>query len=110
MDNTDQPGRADPRRGRPRNPGSSVLTPPTGLPIFPDLATADAERADIIRSCRDVSRIEIDPCVCGHGRTAHQHYRPGWDCGLCGAVTCCDYRPVGGGPLRRMLRRLGLVT
>jgi hypothetical protein len=29
------------------------------------------------------------PCVCGHGRTAHQHYRRGKDCALC---SCARYR------------------
>jgi hypothetical protein len=25
-------------------------------------------------------------CWCGHSRDAHQHYRPGTDCGLCGCT------------------------
>jgi hypothetical protein len=29
------------------------------------------------------------PCVCGHGRTAHEHYRRGKDCALC---SCARYR------------------
>jgi hypothetical protein len=28
-------------------------------------------------------------CVCGHGRAAHTHYRPGSDCALC---NCDRYR------------------
>jgi hypothetical protein len=107
---TGQLGGADPRRRRPRSGGSSVLTPPTGLPVFPDLEASEAERADIIRCCRDLPRTVLDPCLCGHGRSSHEHYRPGWDCGICGAATCVDYRPVEGGPVRRMLRRLGLTT
>lgn len=35
-------------------------------------------------------------CGCGHGRTAHEHYRRGTDCALCG---CERYR-------RPLLRRL----
>jgi hypothetical protein len=32
------------------------------------------------------------PCRCGHGRTAHQHYRSGTDCALC---TCARFsRPL----------------
>jgi hypothetical protein len=106
-------GRADgvgPRRERARNLGSSVLTPPTGLPVFPDLEKADAERADIIRCCRRQPETVLDPCVCGHAKASHEHYRPGWDCGFCGAATCMDFRPEGGGRLRRVLRRLGLTT
>jgi hypothetical protein len=30
-------------------------------------------------------------CACGHSEFAHQHYRPGADCSLCG---CQAYRPV----------------
>ena len=104
-------GGADPRRKRPRSTGSAVLTPPGGLPVFPDLAAADAEHVpDADPGAERNARDEIDPCVCGHGRTAHEHYRPGWDCGTCGAVTCCDYRPADGGWFRRALRWFGLVT
>ena len=28
-------------------------------------------------------------CVCGHGKTAHKHYRKGTDCALC---DCPGYR------------------
>jgi hypothetical protein len=101
---------ADGRRSRSPGHGSSVLTPPGGLPTFPDLAGAAAERADIVRSCRSVPETVIDPCVCGHGKAAHEHYRPGWDCGICGAVDCTDYRSVSCGMVRRALRRLGLST
>jgi hypothetical protein len=31
----------------------------------------------------------LKPCACGHGRQAHQHYRPGKDCALC---PCARYR------------------
>ena len=37
-------------------------------------------------------------CGCGHGRTAHEHYRRGSDCAFC---ACAKYR-------RPLLRRLGL--
>jgi hypothetical protein len=102
-------GGTESRRARSRSTGSSVLTPPTGLPIFPDPETADAERADIIRCCRQLPMVVLDPCVCGHGKASHEHYRPGWDCGICGAATCVDYRREDGGAVRRMLRRLGLT-
>jgi hypothetical protein len=36
------------------------------------------------------------PCSCGHGKRAHEHYRAGRDCALCG---CGKYQ----GPLRRLL-------
>jgi hypothetical protein len=50
----------------------------------------------------------VEPCACGHGRAAHDHYRRGTDCGACGAAGCSDFRPQGGA-VRRTLRRLGLV-
>jgi hypothetical protein len=34
-------------------------------------------------------RGEGPPCTCGHGRTAHEHYRRGTDCALC---TCARFR------------------
>jgi len=47
-------------------------------------------------------------CLCGHERAAHEHWRPGSDCGACGAAACCVYRRRGG-LLRAILRGLGLV-
>ena len=32
------------------------------------------------------------PCVCGHLHEAHEHYRRGSDCAICGAETCAKYR------------------
>lgn len=34
-------------------------------------------------------------CVCGHAKAAHQHYRRGTDCGVCGPRLCPGYRPPG---------------
>lgn len=30
-------------------------------------------------------------CQCGHGRAAHEHYRPGTECALCGPEVCQAY-------------------
>jgi hypothetical protein len=51
--------------------------------------------------------VVVEPCVCGHARDAHEHYRPGTDCGACGVRDCADYRRAGGA-VRQMLRRLFL--
>lgn len=108
-----QPDRAALRRGRSRTLGSAVLTPPRGIPVLPDLRATAAERADLMRllppSASDLEAV-VDPCVCGHGKAVHDHYRPGWDCGVCGAVLCTDYRAEGGGTLQRFLRRWGLSS
>ncbi|MGX6605278.1 hypothetical protein ACWKSP_24545 [Micromonosporaceae bacterium Da 78-11] len=31
-------------------------------------------------------------CVCGHQQPAHQHFRRGADCALCGPSLCPRYR------------------
>lgn len=94
------------RRGRPRSTGSSVLTPPTGLPELNVPAWTDTP--PVAPPVPPTPRTVTDPCACGHGKDAHDHYRPGTDCGACGADTCDEFRPEGGG-VRRTLRRWGLV-
>jgi hypothetical protein len=34
-------------------------------------------------------------CRCGHDAQAHEHYRPGSDCGACGAAACARFRAQG---------------
>jgi hypothetical protein len=43
-------------------------------------------------------------CVCGHAREAHEHYRAGADCALCGRLGCPRFRVPG--RLRTRLTRL----
>lgn len=31
-------------------------------------------------------------CRCGHVEEAHEHYRKGSDCGICGRATCRSFR------------------
>ncbi|MEV4704245.1 hypothetical protein [Actinoplanes sp. NPDC049316] len=31
-------------------------------------------------------------CVCGHDRGAHEHYRGGTECALCGPEVCPRFR------------------
>jgi hypothetical protein len=38
------------------------------------------------------------PCTCGHVREAHEHYRRGSDCGICGADACAAFSPAGERP------------
>ncbi|MEN3266278.1 MAG: hypothetical protein V7646_3172 [Pseudonocardia sp.] len=103
-----------------RAAGSSVLTPPTGVPTVPDLGTAIPSQREELSAAQwalpapttppapPAQRTAVEPCTCGHALAAHDHYRPGTDCGACGATGCGAYRPVGG-PIRRLLRRLRLV-
>jgi hypothetical protein len=34
----------------------------------------------------------VELCVCGHERDAHEHYRRGTDCAVCGNGDCPRYR------------------
>ena len=45
-------------------------------------------------------------CVCGHRQPAHEHYRPGSDCALCGRTGCGRFRSTRG-PRARLGRLLG---
>jgi len=47
-------------------------------------------------------------CRCGHEAAAHEHFRPGTDCGACGAKQCGRFRPSAG--RRGWLRALGRVV
>ncbi len=101
-------------RGR-RATGSSVLTPPTGVPAVP------ADPGQLLepgppRTAPDLPAPPVgpvadavgSPCRCGHPADAHRHWRRGSDCGRCGSETCAAYRPVDG-VVRRLLRGVGLV-
>lgn len=100
------PGRdAQQRRGRRSSAGSSVLTPPTGLPALEDLIPTQRAPGDARQAMPP--RAVVDPCACGHGRAAHEHYRLGSDCGACGASGCAEFRSAeSGGGLRGLLRKL----
>ena len=116
-----------PSRGRAG--GSSVLTPPIGLPVVPDDARAlrgvdppPVYAATGDAACGPPRTVALPPdvpgpatpapvgipCRCGHGPDAHRHWRRGSDCGTCGAGSCTAYRAQRDA-LRRMLRRLGLI-
>jgi hypothetical protein len=106
------------RRGRRRSSGSSVLTPPTGMPELADLNAPTWQppappvhqptAPPVTAPPATVAPTAVKPCACGHGKDAHEHYRPGSDCGVCGAADCEEFRPVGG-TMRRTLRRMGLA-
>jgi len=36
-------------------------------------------------------------CRCGHVEAAHEHYRRGTDCGICGRDVCASFRADPGG-------------
>jgi hypothetical protein len=99
------------RNRRATGAASSTLTPPIGMaPVPPDPAPPAASpvapvQAPPLPAGPDAA---VGLCVCLHDRAAHEHYRRGSDCGVCGAEGCAAYRRRGGA-LRRSLRRIGLV-
>lgn len=99
-----------PRHRRGAGSASSTLTPPIGIVPVPG-DPAPASPAPPVAPVRPDAAADV--CVCLHGRAAHEHYRRGSDCGVCGATGCAAYRRRRSGMLRRMLRRvlrrLGLV-
>lgn len=34
----------------------------------------------------------VGPCRCGHTKDAHEHFRAGGDCGICGPEVCRRFR------------------
>lgn len=122
MDETPSASGAKPGRRRSATVGSAVLTPPTGLPTVRNPAHQDVpptaavpapsrreERTPVVPP--PARPVVVKPCACGHAREAHEHYRAGSDCGVCGATgpgACVAYRRRGG-PVRRLLRKLGLL-
>jgi hypothetical protein len=97
-----------------RRTGQSVLTPPAGIPAVPDLGvTIPTQRqytpqAPASPPAPPAQQPVVAPCTCGHGMAAHEHYRPGSDCGACGRTRCGAYQPANS-KVRRLLRRLGLA-
>jgi hypothetical protein len=41
---------------------------------------------------RRPGRQRAGGCRCGHPRAAHEHYRKGTECALCGPAVCPRYR------------------
>lgn len=99
-------GPRDSASGRRRSPAphTATLTPPDGLPTVGD------DARPVVPPPRQAAPAEpaVGLCVCLHPKAAHEHWRRGTDCGICGSATCRAYRRRGG-PLRRFLRRIGLA-
>ena len=90
---------AQPRRRAGR---ASLLTPPLGIPLFSARPRRAAEQLPPPAQPPADDRPAVPPrqnaalagklCLCGHGRTAHEHYRRGSDCGVCGTAGCAAFR------------------
>jgi hypothetical protein len=108
---TGRPNGAAQRRGRRHAAGSSVLTPPTGMAAVPDVeVSVPTQRTASVGPVAPIKRpappVVVGACTCGHGKAAHEHYRAGTDCGVCGAATCAAFQSAERrGLLRRLFRR-----
>lgn len=97
--------------------GPQVLTPPVGMAAVPDEVRATpSPRAPRAGSGtgRDLAASRLDdggqPLPLWSSEAgARPLPRAGTDCGICGRSTCASYR-VQGGTLRRLLRRIGLIS
>ena len=103
--------RPDGRRdtSHPSSPSAAVLTPPTGLPaVEPAAAAPEIPRQRIPAEpvTPPPAGPDVQLCTCGHPEEMHEHYRPGTDCGSCGARGCDSFRPADVAPTRNPLRKL----
>jgi hypothetical protein len=82
------------------------------MPVIPDLESSiPVQRRGALPTPADppqppTQHTVVDPCTCGHGPEAHEHYRPGSDCGACGRRACAEYRPANTA-WRRFMRSMG---
>jgi hypothetical protein len=53
------------------------------------IGSGDAVPDEAVAPRNAAERLDVKPCRCGHGKTAHEHYRRGADCSLC---SCTRYR------------------
>lgn len=54
-------------------------------PLGDQQIRTEAQMGDLLRvvAGADAAGTVAKTCSCGHGRTAHEHYRRGTDCALC---------------------------
>ncbi|MBP2366334.1 hypothetical protein [Pseudonocardia parietis] len=52
----------------------------------------------------------VDICRCGHEKDAHEHYRPGTDCGVCGTACRAFHARTGRAAGRAAGRRARLTS
>jgi hypothetical protein len=84
------------------------VTHATLIQAAPDVTDplADA-RSGLLSASVLEAIVVLDACTCGHGRSAHEHWRPGSECALCSSV-CTHYRPARSRSHGRLARGLRL--
>ena len=73
----------------PDTPAVTVPAPVIPAPRSATHETQDTAPTPVVPAVpvQPATPVAVDLCVCGHERDAHEHYRPGTDCGACGS-TC----------------------
>jgi hypothetical protein len=69
-------------------PGRAALVPDGAAVAEPAADGLDAAGAD----AAGAAIPGPTGCRCGHDAAAHEHFRPGSDCGACGAARCGRFR------------------
>lgn len=86
-------------------PAPRVATEDAGLPPTGPAPAASGSAPDAAGASDGTGDgTVVDPCRCGHGRDAHEHYRSGTDCSACGTA-CGAFHPAAGRGVRALVRR-----
>ncbi|MFT4110160.1 hypothetical protein [Propionicimonas sp.] len=62
----------------------------------PGATSAQKPTLRLVPSAEGAEPADADVCVCGHPKSAHEHYRKGTECALCDVSVCGAYRPAKG--------------
>jgi hypothetical protein len=86
-------------------PRARTTVAATAVPSAEPVRPREAEPAGLTGPSAPPSAPQTTLCRCGHDAEAHEHYRPGSDCGACGAAQCGRFRALGRRRWPRLRRR-----
>lgn len=86
-------------------PDTPAVTPDTAASIPAPRAAAENGALPPVAA----APVAVDLCRCGHERDAHEHYRAGTDCGVCG-TTCRAFHARTGSAAGRSAGRAARLT
>ncbi|MEU4371873.1 hypothetical protein [Pseudonocardia alni] len=91
-------------------PDTPAVTPDTAASIpAPRAAAENGALPPVAAAPVAAAPVAVDLCRCGHERDAHEHYRAGTDCGVCG-TTCRAFRARTGSAAGRSAGRAARLT
>lgn len=88
----------------PETPATSTATTAGAAIPAPRAAAEDAVLPPVA-----ATPVAVDLCRCGHERDAHDHYRAGTDCGVCGTA-CSAFHARTGSAAGRAAGRAARLT